>query len=53
MGGVSRKALGSPVCVPFSWEDSRKCVDLVELAMTREGSSCGSSAVSLDFSLSR
>lgn len=36
MGGVCRKALGPPSRVPFSWEDSRKCFDLVDLAMTRE-----------------
>lgn len=49
MGGVSRKALGSPVSVPFSWEDSRRCVGLVELATTREGSSIGSSAGGFTF----
>lgn len=36
MGRVSRRALGPPGKVPFSWEDSRKCFDLVELVVTRE-----------------
>lgn len=53
MGEISRRALGPPDRVLFSWEDSRKCFDLVELAVIERGSSSGFNAVGFDFSPSR
>jgi len=53
LGGVPRTALGPPGIVPFSWEDSRKCFDLVELSVMRGAAGVVSVPWVLVFSPSR